>query len=236
MNMGYAIGFNPEQIDELRMKLSADYNKLGENINNGWTDVNKTINENWIGPDAVSIEGELAKRICNIYLGTKEAVQAMIDNVKVLGETWLKFQNTNVIEGADVAAQSYEFSTITVEPYDMSYVKSQCPYQQANLPIRGLVNGHDSGNKILNSVTSYIDYTKEKIQSMFNEASSQTAFLGGGQSEKIDGYITSLAGQLANLDQFKDNLITTLSSLIKAYNEQAASIGAQAASAGNNQG
>ena len=120
------IGYNIAEINSLILKLNNSYEKLGETMANGWSDVSSTLETEWVGPDELSFEEELAKRICDLYYACKESLNGMVTNIHNIGESWKEFQKSNVLSGATAgtalvgAAEAIEHANL--KDYDISSV------------------------------------------------------------------------------------------------------------------
>ena len=221
------IGYNAEEINNLLKTLNASYQKLGETMATGWDVVSNTLGTEWIGPDELAYETELANRMCTLYYACRDSVEGMITNVRSVGQAWQEFQNANVIAGGAVAAAvSFDLDMTALPDYAIeSVVKAAERTFTANMRM-GVVNGESSATTINSEVTNYVNTIGETVKAMYDTTSSANAFLGS-QAETIDEYLKKMADAFSKVTTQVSDLQTTLTQLVKNYNDQMAALSQQ---------
>lgn len=222
------IGYNTEEVNTLLNTLSASYQKLGETMATGWDVVSNTLGAEWIGPDELAYETELANRMCTLYYACRESVEGMITNVRSIGQAWQDFQNSNVIAGgvATVAAVNFALDMAALPDYAIeSVVKAAERTFTANMRM-GVTNGESSATTINTEVTNYVNTIGETVKAMYDTTSSANAFLGS-QAETIDEYLKKMADAFSKVTTQVSDLQTTLTQLVKNYNDQMAALSQQ---------
>lgn len=211
------IGFNPEKINELMQLIADSYQSIGEKMASGWNNVSSTMQSNWKGLDEQDYEDKLAKRMNSLYGSSTSLVNAMIQQIKNLADSWKDFQARNILQGGDNATMSarpvaYEFSIPALKVYDMwTIVKlNENSFAGENL---GLVSG--GGNVIKLTVDNYVNQIKNDISSMYAQFDSSSAFLGS-QSQEVNNYlqavsrvIQAVATDISDMYTAIDKLTTT---------------------------
>lgn len=209
-------GYNREEINELMEEVAKTYNQLGEYMSEGWPRVSSAMQANWKGVDEQDYEAKLAKRMNTLYTNTTQLIQASLETIKALGESWRDFQNKNRLQGGDgdsqVADATFEFTIPSIQTYDMaSIVKlNENSFSGENL---GLRDG--GGANIRNAVDEYTTSIENNIKSIYGRIDSNKAFLGS-QGQNVNDFIVavgdgvkSLATDVADMYQALDTLTDT---------------------------
>ena len=217
------IGYNVEKIEELAKKLADKYKNVGEKMGEGWPGLSATLEAEWVGPDELSYENQLAKNICELYHACRETTQVVLDNIKTIGTNWKNFQRNNILEGAeqvgverttifgkDIFIPSLEDHDIesTVKAGDVTFSES------TNL---GLTNDGESGSTIKTKFDEYIDGVYNSVKGLYSDFDSSTAFLGTELSAKVNEYISNVAESLAKLTTCHKSIYEALDKLTANY-------------------
>lgn len=222
------IGYNSDEINNLISTLNSSYQKLGETMSTGWDTVSSTLGTEWIGPDELSFETELAKRMCALYYSCKESVQGMIENVRKLGQTWQDFQNANLITGVTASTTvSFDVAAVDLGDYAIETVVKPAERAFSSGTRMGVTNGEQSAANINTKVTEYVNAIGDNVKKMYDTTSSATAFLGSSQSDAIDTYLKNMATSFSSIVTQVQDMQTTLTTLVKNYNTQMESLATQ---------
>lgn len=217
------IGYNAEEINNLVRGLNASYAKLGEAMATGWDTVVNTLGAEWIGPDEVSFETEFASRMCTLYYSCRESVVGMIENVRMLGQSWQEFQNSNLMQGvAAMATVGFDIIGVTLDDYKIEDKVKSTQRTFAAGTRMGVTNGVESATNINSKITEYVNNIGAAVKAMYDQTSSATAFLGAKQADAIDSYLKKMAGSFSKVTTQVNDLQKTLKELVKNYNEQMA--------------
>lgn len=193
------IGYNPTEIETLMETVAGTYNKLGEYMSEGWSQVSTTMQANWKGVDEQDYESKLAKRMNTLYNNTTGLIQATLETIQSLGESWRDYQNQNRLQGGDgdsqVANSTLEFNMPSLQTYDMaSVVKlNENSFQGENL---GLQSG--GGSTIKSAVDSYTSAIQSNVGSIYTSIDSNKAFLGS-QGQKVNDFIVAVGDAIKEL-------------------------------------
>lgn len=215
------IGYNAEEVNKLIASLNASYQALGETMATGWDTVSSTLGTEWVGPDELSFETELASRICTLYYSCRDSVSGMIENVRKLGQSWQDFQNSNLIQGVTATTQvSFDVSAVNLGDYQIeTAVKPTQRTFTAGMQL-GVTNGQESATNINNKVTEYVNAIGTNVKAMYDQTSSATAFLGSSQSDAIDTYLKNMANSFSQIVTQVTDMQQTLTQLVSNYNAQ----------------
>lgn len=235
------IGYNVEKINELLKKIADSYNDIGESIATGWPSVKTTLQTEWVGPDEISFQNEMAKRVQELYTNCKDAVDDTITNIKKIGDSWREFQEGNVLNsgtlgigGSTISKDSIADMVIpTVKEYPVSTtVKSDETKTFSASTNLGLTNGTQSGSNIQKAVKTYVDDIYTKVKTFYEGLDSSTAFLGGNQSKNIDAYLGKVGAGLGKLTSCMEDLSNALANLAsKNYGDSESQVGTSASKA-----
>lgn len=219
------IGYNVSKINELMTTLANNYKSMGEKMAEGWPALSTTLEKEWIGPDEVSYETELAKNICNLYANCTDVINQLINSIKVLGENWQNFQTGNVLtQAADVASNAVGGSLAALEiptltAYDIaSVVKAGNPVFDASTNM-GLANGTSSGSTIKTQFNTYIDAVYSNVQALYTNLDNavSSAFLGAELNSKLNQFLQKIGTSLAQLTTCHKSIYDALDTLIANY-------------------
>ena len=186
-------GFNVQGVDEVLNNLKKSYDTLGEKMATPWPALQQAMQDNWVGPDEQSYEERFAKDVCNLYVACKEVIQTLINNITKLGQSWEEFQKNNIIDGAERHARNGIIaSAITLDDKSITDVVKLKENHGSFSENRGLVNGDSSYYMINNAIDEYVTGVKTEVNSLYQGIVSGKGFLGGGQAQEIDAYITRI--------------------------------------------
>lgn len=219
------IGYNVEKINELAEMLINNYKTIGEKMAEGWPNLSSTMEKEWVGPDEVSYEKELATNICKLYESCTETVVQMVQNIDILGQNWVEFQKNNILTSGNsvstdpsvAGGQTIEPKAPSLQPYDIaSQVKAGSPTFAAGTNM-GLTNGTQSGTNIKTVFDSYIDGVYTSVQGLYMNIDASQAFLGSELSAKVSEYLATVGEALAKLTTCHKSIYDALDQLIAAY-------------------
>lgn len=216
------IGYNVDKIEELAKNVAVSYKNMGECMAGGWPQLSRTMEAEWVGPDEVSYEQELAKNICSLYASCQQTVEQMLTNIRILGNNWKQFQLNNSLEGASVTAgglfsKDLEIPNIASYSYDIaSLVKAGNPQFTESMNL-GLTNGISSGANIKSQFDEYIDGVYDRVKKLYTGLDTSSAFLGAELSSKLTKYLDSMAESLAKLTTCHKSIYEALDQLTKRY-------------------
>ena len=215
------IGYNADEINNLMRTLADSYAKLGETMATGWDKVTSTLGAEWVGPDELSFETELAKRMCELYYACRESVHGMIGNIRQIGQSWQEFQNANLMSGV-TAVVTAAFELAAIEPVDYQIENTVKPVERtfSSSTKMGVTNGNQSADTIKNEVITYVNTIGESVKKMYEGTTSSSAFLGEGQSNAIDEYLTKMATAFSKVVTQVEDMQNALVTLVQQYNAQ----------------
>lgn len=217
------IGYNADEINNLINSLNASYRKLGETMAAGWDIVSSTLGTEWVGPDELTFEKELANRMCTLYYSCKDSVEGMIGNVRALGQAWQDFQNANLMKDVAVLNKvSFDLEAVSLPDYQIeTFVKPAERLFTSSMRM-GVTNGEQSATNINKKVTEYVNKIGETVKAMYDTTSSASAFLGTSLSDAINNYLKKMATSFSQVTTQVSDMQTTLTALVKNYNDQMA--------------
>lgn len=218
------IGYNVEKINELAEMLINNYKTIGEKMAEGWPNLSATMEKEWVGPDEVSYEKELAANICKLYESCTTTVVQMVQNIDILGQNWVEFQKNNILTGGSASTdaspasvQNIEPKAPSLQPYEIaSHVKAGNPTFAVGTNM-GLTNGTQSGANIKTVFDSYIDAVYTSVQGLYMNIDASQAFLGSELSAKVSEYLATVGEALAKLTTCHKSIYDALDQLIAAY-------------------
>ena len=229
-------GFNVHEVDEVLRSLKNSYDTLGDKMATPWPALQQAMQDNWVGPDEQSYEERFAKDVCNLYIACKDVIQTLITNIAKLGQSWEEFQKNNIIDGAETHERygliSYGVKLDDNSISDVVKLKVDNGNYKEN---RGLVNGDSSYNIINNAIDTYVNDVKNEVNTLYQGIVSGKAFLGGGQAQEIDGYITRIGVAVGALSTSHDAIRAALQQLLINYRTQAQNVAQAASGAGQEQ-
>lgn len=233
------IGYNVREIKNLMESMQNKGKEIKGAIEEGWPLATSVLSSEWVGPDEHSYETKLADRMIDLYsneaTGIRTNLNKYIDNIAIIGQSWIEFQKGNILEGA--ASTNSAFVELIGSEY---YVPSDSPtctvtgevdYNTVNL---GLTNGAASAGKITEAIKNYVTEIENKIKSLFSEMESSKAFLGETQSAKINEYINTMGvnlGATATLVKDLEEAMQTLTT--RNYQQSESNVAESAAQQAN---
>ncbi len=219
--MDNIIGYNPNEVNALMDEVAKTYNKLGEYMSEGWPQVSTTMQTNWKGVDEQDYEAKLANRMNKLYTNTTNLIQATLETISSLGESWRDFQNNNRMQGGEgdsqVANATFEFVIPAIQTYDMaSIVKlNENSFQGENL---GLQSG--GGSTIKSAIDGYTSAIKANVTAIYTSIDSNKAFIGG-QGQKINEFVVAVGDAVKQLSTDIADIYQALDTLTDAGYSQA---------------
>lgn len=216
------IGYNFTQIKTLLTELAGSYATLGQAIETGWSDVDATIYKEWVGPDAISFEEKLKARMIELYASCKESVSTMVVNVSNIANSWIEFQKSNIIEGAELPQTmsiTINPSDYTIQDHDLSTLVISKHSLDGSEKL-GITNGEKSATYINNAVNSYVNEIGKTVKKIYETCKTSDAFLGKTQAQAIEKYLTNMAGSFSNVVTQVKDMQDTLKTLVANYNSQ----------------
>lgn len=220
------IGYNISKINELLDKIGASYKAIGEAMSGGWDTVTTTLGNNWIGEDEEAYTKALADRINELYGNCKTAVNSVAKSIIDLGESWKTFQKQNVIEGSVIDTITGEIGTPTLEGsgegasfFDKLLGKGgeiivTAPKREFNAQTDRGIKSASAGKTCYDAVTDYVKNVRAKVEGLYSDLETNTAFLGAEQSASIKNYLTDMGKSIADLTTCVKTLRTHLETLI----------------------
>ena len=215
------IGHNLDEINALVKEIEGAYVSLGSTLVEGWGPVTKTLQTEWIGPDESSFEERLAKQVVDLYIASKQNFLDMATNINNIGQGWIDFQNKNIVTDAAAGNLTHTFETPNLDEYDVVSAIKATPFVPNGFQNLGIANGETSATTINSSLDTYITSIKDKLSQLGTGLSASAAFLGGSQSETIEGYMQAVTTYVGGLMGLVSELQPILTQLVKNYNEQA---------------
>ena len=223
-------GFNVHEIDEVLANLKRSYDTLGDKMATPWPALQQAMQDNWVGPDEQSYEERFAKDVCNLYVACRDVIQTLINNISKLGQSWEEFQKNNIIDGAEVHQRfGVIASAITLNDRSISDIVKLKENNGSAYENRGLVNGDSSFYMINKAIDEYVTDVQTAVNTLYQGIVSGKGFLGGGQAQEIDGYITRIGVAVGQLSTSHEAIRTALQQLLINYRAQVQNV-TQAAS------
>jgi hypothetical protein len=243
---GDGIGYNVGKINALLETLVSSYTIIGRTIGNEWTEVSGILRKNWVGPDEIAYEKDLAGSIKRLFDTCGEAIRMTQRNVITAGENWKKFQMKNTSNFSDGSLISGNTTFQTGINHIAGAKDALSGYAslnglnivEARLPrfdIDSLLKINDitfninmnmglqsklSGTAILNSVQSYAKSIYNQVRVIYDEIDTKSAFIGEEQSVAMSSYLKNMGEDIANLNRCLKNLHDIVGQLTEAYTRQ----------------
>ncbi len=216
------IGYNVKEIEDLAKNIADSYETIGKKMAEPWKGLQTVLENEWVGPDELSYETELAKNICTLYASCTSSIQNMLDNLRIMGDNWKNFQKGNVLENADTSMMNSgvfanEIEIATIKPYEIAnIVKAGSPNFSANTKL-GLTNGTQSSVIIKTEFDKYIESVKKSVKELYSKFDSSKAFLGGQLNAKVNEYLQNMGSSLADLATCHKSIYDALDKLTAQY-------------------
>lgn len=192
------IGYNISKINELLDKIGESYNSIGQAMKEGWPTVERTLGENWIGEDEEAYTGALADRINELYTNCKTAVNTVVDSITGLGESWKTFQKQNVIEGSSADDIKGKIDAPKLKDANVDGTVKR-PKRSFDAQTDRGIKSASAGKTCYDAVTDYVKNVRTKVEGLYSELETNTAFLGTEQSASIKNYLTDMGKSIADL-------------------------------------
>lgn len=194
------IGYNVAKINEMLENIKESYASIKGAITNNWPALSNTLGTEWIGPDEVAFEKELAKRVNKLYSECAETINTTIDNVMNIGQKWKEFQMGNKLENGTVEIES-SISEIKAEKVtaEESIVSAAQRTFSADTNL-GLANGGSSAGTIMDAAQDYVKRIKNTTSRLYDQVGTSSAFLGDIQSASIQKYLNNIGTSLGRLN------------------------------------
>lgn len=212
------IGYNIGKINELLGNVAKTHEVIGETLISGWSTVSKCLQSNWIGPDELAFEKELASVLRKLYGSCYGVVTQVVANIAKLGDTWKNFQKQNVMEGTTANEVGIAIAEVSVKDFDISSLK-EGEISFSDTTNFGLSDAN-AGKTIMQVITEYTNQVNEKVRALYSEVEAKSAFMGTEQSTAIESYLISVRDAIVALTTTVKNLEDTLTQLTANYSAQ----------------
>lgn len=213
------IGYNVEKINVLMQTIVEKYKSIGEKMAEGWPTLSSTMEKEWVGPDEVSYETELAKNIVHLYVSCSATIADMNLVIKTLADNWINFQKGNKLNRTEADNISANIDMPVVTCYEIeNIVKAGNPVFNAGTNM-GLTNGVTSGTTIKSTFDGYIDGVYDSVKALYSslEDAVNSAFLGSELNVKVNEYLNKIGTALAQLTTCHKSIYEALDKLIANY-------------------
>ena len=137
----------------------------------------------------------------SVYKACETTVRDMVENIKSTAKSWIEFQNSNLLQNADMEfVSAHKKSADWLENIPMyAFTNTQDVYQTIvpgtpSLSGRslGLVNGEGSVGIINTAIDNFVSNIKTSVNDLYSKFDVSSAFIGNGQAEAIEEYIISI--------------------------------------------
>ena len=206
------VGYNVNAARDMNDKIISEYKKVAEVIKEEWPAVQTELQANWVGPDEQSFENEFAKKICTLYVNCHNLADICSKNIAALCNSWINFQKSNVLEGANTA-EFGGLGEITLEAPEKAEEKI-VEYKPVNFTEStsfGLTS-ESSATNISNKVDYYMENIKRRTSDLYNSIDPSRAFFGE-QTATIKDYIAKVGSSMGNVLASVKDLKQTLTEL-----------------------
>ncbi len=202
-----AIGYNPEQVNQLMESIQSNVTDIEEAMQGDWTNLVTTLEQKWVGDDEQDFEDKLAQKICGLYEAACNLATGLIETIKNTSDSWHDFQTQNTVDGqAAPAIVSYSLEVPTIEINNPIVEKNEVSIDNSqNL---GLMDGEASSIK--SAVEQYVSNVQDKVNNLFSTIDSSNAFLGTQQSSSINNYMEETGQAMADVLTAVNDFYTAL--------------------------
>ena len=216
------LGYNVRKINELISSIGSNCQEIKKSMQNGWPDVQNALQQEWIGPDEQSFEQKLAARVVELWQSIQKNCNIFMQNLQSTGESWVKFQATNLLEGANTAEEVAAVKYEPIKPGDPEVAIKKVTFTETmNL---GLQNGTSSAETIATAIKNYVTNVYNNTKSLFDEMDASTSFIGADQASTVKKYITDIGHSFALVTTCYKDLGNAMKELIAAYEKQSQSV------------
>lgn len=203
------IGYNVAKIQDLMDDVAATYNSMADMVGTRWKLLESTMQKEWIGPDEVAMQNEIAGRLIQLHKDCRVTVEQIVKNVCEIEKGWREFQGKNKVQGGNYAVEIDKIKELEppkiAESNIEELVKADVSLNFADSVNLGLTNGEQSAGKIKMEADDFSKAVYNKAHTLYNQLDSSQAFLGGGQSQAIKNYLMQIGESLGKfLSNFKD--------------------------------
>ena len=110
-----------------------------------------------------------------------------MQNLQSTGESWVKFQASNILEGATAAEGAAAVKYEPIEAGEPDVALKQVTFtEEMDL---GLQSGVSSAEKIATAIKDYITAVYNNTKNLFDEMDASTSFIGADQAAAVKKYI-----------------------------------------------
>jgi len=222
------IGYNVQKIEELMNAIAKSYETIGDKITDGWPELIKVMETEWVGHDQLSYEAQLGSDVASLYDDCKETVTHMVNTIKTLADDWRNFQKNNTLIGesrfsVEVTGDAYkELEVPALSTFAVAEIVKPTEKTFSVDTKMGLTSGLESAGKIRTQFDSYIDGVYAAVKQLYTdmEAVTKDAFLGASLSAMVNDFLTKLGNALAKLATSHKSIYEALDTLVANYQKQ----------------
>ena len=224
------IGYNVQKAQELMDQIAATYNKMASTIGGNWISLEAIMKKEWVGPDEVAMQNEIAGRLIQLHKDCHVTVKQVVKNICEIERGWRDFQGRNKVSGGKYGVEIDKIKQLEPPSINDSeieqFVKTNVSLDFAEGINLGLTNGESSAANIKSQAQEFSTSVHSYVSKMYNELDASNAFLGGSQATEIDKYLSNIGEGLGRfLSSFKD-LYDALDVLAKQnYTDSASQVG-----------
>ena len=216
------LGYNVKKINELISSIGSNCKEIKNSMQSGWPEVQNVLQTEWIGSDEQSFEQKLAARVIELWQSIQSNCNIFMQNLQSTGESWVKFQASNVLEGATAAEGAAAVKYEPIEAGDPDVVLKQVTFtEEMDL---GLQSGVGSAEKIATAIKDYITTVYNNTKNLFDEMDASTSFIGADQAAAVKKYIGEMGQSFALVTTCYKDLGNAMKELIAAYEQQSQAV------------
>lgn len=215
------IGYNKEQIIKLCDELERRYGDLGNEIGQNWPSLTTKLREEWVGPDEVAYEQQLASTLSSCYLDMHTLIQDAVNSIIAIGNDWVERQNTNYLVSEEKALydiSSYKVSGIPPKQIHQMQliitVKEPIFTESTSFGLRTST----SAKTMIKAIEDFVDKTEKSINKLNASLNTSSAFFGK-QVKKIDELINHVETILVRVINATNGIKQAINKLAASYTE-----------------
>ncbi len=216
------LGYNVKKINELITKIGSNCTDIRNAMQSGWPEVQNVLQTEWVGADEQSFEQKLVERVVELWQSIQKNCNIFMQNLQSTGESWVKFQASNLLDGATVTEGAAAVKYEAIEVGDPEVALKQVTFSE-DMDL-GLQSGVGSADKILTSIKDYITNVYNNTKNLFDEMDASTAFIGAEQSAAVKKYIEEMGHSFALVTTCYRDLGDSMKELIAAYEKQSQAV------------
>ena len=216
------LGYNVRKINELISNIGNNCKEIKNKMQSGWPEVQNVLQTEWVGSDEQSFEQKLAARVVELWQSIQKNCNIFMQNLQSTGDSWVKFQASNLLEGATAMEGAGAIKYEPIESGDPDVSLKQVTFsEETDL---GLQSGISSAEKIATSLKDYITNVYNNTKNLFDEMDASTAFIGADQAGAVKKYITEIGHSFALVTTCYKDLGNAMKELISAYEKQSQAV------------